>query len=152
MKFIRFHRKWVKEMNFLQVKVRINIASSEIWKQWNFKENKRTVVLIYSIFVINETCQTMNKSYQCSYLQWNPHFSNPRVPEPLDISNQTLFPLDLLLSLKLYNFTLDFSNQFAFPLYVREIGIPLYLDFLSWIFILKKYENPELVFRKYYED
>ena len=122
MKFIGFHRKWVKEMNFLQVKVRINIASSEIWKQWNFKENKRTVVLIYSIFVINETCQTMNKSYQCSYLQWNPDFSNPRVPEPLDISNQTLFPLDLLLSLKLYNFTLDFSNsRFLEPICVSPV-------------------------------
>ena len=32
------------------------------------------------------------------YMQWNPDFSNPRFPEPSDISNQTLFPLDLLHS------------------------------------------------------
>ena len=31
-------------------------------------------------------------------LQWNPDFSNPRFHEPPDISNQTLFPLDLLHS------------------------------------------------------
>ena len=31
-------------------------------------------------------------------IQWNPDFSNPRFPEPPDISNQTLFPLDLLHS------------------------------------------------------
>ena len=31
-------------------------------------------------------------------IQWNPDFSNPRFPEPPDISNQTLFPLDLLQS------------------------------------------------------
>ena len=36
-------------------------------------------------------------------IQWNPDFSNPRFPEPP-----------------------DFSNQFSFPLEVREIGIPLY--------------------------
>ena len=28
-------------------------------------------------------------------VQWNPDISNPRLPEPSDISNQTLFPLDL---------------------------------------------------------
>ena len=31
-------------------------------------------------------------------LQWNPDFSNPRFLEPPDMSNQTLFPLDLLHS------------------------------------------------------
>ena len=44
---------------------------------------------------------------RCSYgmismenfqVQWNLDFSNPRFPEPSDISNQTLFPLDLLHS------------------------------------------------------
>ena len=28
-------------------------------------------------------------------LQWNPDISNPRFPEPSDISSQTLFLLDL---------------------------------------------------------
>ena len=33
-----------------------------------------------------------------SRIQWNPDFSDPRFHEPPDISNQTLFPLDLLHS------------------------------------------------------
>ena len=45
-------------------------------------------------------------------LQWNPDFLNPRFPEPPDISNQFLFPLDLLhsSSIMIYNFTPGFSN------------------------------------------
>ena len=29
------------------------------------------------------------------FLRWNPDFLNPRFHEPSNISNQTLFPLDL---------------------------------------------------------
>ena len=42
-------------------------------------------------------------------IQWNPDFSNPRFPEPPDISNQTLFPLDLLHSSSIIS-PPDFSN------------------------------------------
>ena len=42
-------------------------------------------------------------------LQWNPDFSSPRFPDPPDISNQTLFPLDLLHSSSTDS-TPDFSN------------------------------------------
>ena len=41
-------------------------------------------------------------------IQWNHGFSNPRLPEPPDISNQTSFPLDLLhLSSIISNFADD---------------------------------------------
>ena len=47
-------------------------------------------------------------------VQWNPDFSSPRFPEPLDISNQMLFPLDLLHSSSTISppisRTLDFSK------------------------------------------
>ena len=47
-------------------------------------------------------------------LRWNPDFSNPRFHETLDISNQTLFPLDLLHSGSIISptisRTLDFSK------------------------------------------
>ena len=47
-------------------------------------------------------------------VQWNPDFSNPQFPEPPDISNQTLFPLDLLHSSSIISppiaRTLDFSK------------------------------------------
>ena len=47
-------------------------------------------------------------------IQWNPDFSKPWFPEPPDISNQTLFPLDLLHSsstiLLPISRTLDFSK------------------------------------------
>ena len=37
-------------------------------------------------------------TYLQSVIQWDPDFSKPRFPEPPDISNQNLFPLDLLHS------------------------------------------------------
>ena len=47
-------------------------------------------------------------------IQWNPDFSNPRFPEPPDISNQFLFPLGLLHSSSIISSpisqTLDFSK------------------------------------------
>ena len=58
-------------------------------------------------------------------VQWNPDFSNPWFLEPPDISNQTLFPLDLLYSSSIMSppisRTLDFSKlpitrtNFFFP-------------------------------------
>ena len=73
-------------------------------------------------------------------VQWNPDFSNPRFPEPPHISNQTLFPLDLLHSsstirpsispdnsnqfwLLWVKLTLDNSNLLKFPNHLVWISI-----------------------------
>ena len=55
-----------------------------------------------------------HKSVLKKHIQWNPDFSSPRFAEPRDISDQTLFPLDLLHSSSIISpsisRTLDFSK------------------------------------------
>ena len=55
-------------------------------------------VLIACISNCRKKPQHQNADFLVYLIQWNPDFSNPRFHEPPDISNQTLFPLDLLHS------------------------------------------------------
>ena len=64
------------------------------------------------------------------YLQSTPSNSNPLWLEPPPNSKQFSFPFRTFPRLLfLYNFTLDDSNFFLFPLKVRVIGSPLYFVF-----------------------
>ena len=57
------------------------------------------------------------------------HYSEIPISRTLIFSNPpiTRTKSRSLSSVEHCNFTPDFSNQFAFPLEVREIGIPLYM-------------------------
>ena len=53
--------------------------------------------LIKGSFLLQFFLDKMKTIYcPITILQWNPDFLNPQFPESPDISNQTLFPLDLL--------------------------------------------------------
>ena len=73
------------------------------WKKSLKTDNNSAIVL-----------ENSNRNNRQSLIQWNPDFSNPRFPELPDISNQILFPLDLLDSSSTISppisRTLDFSK------------------------------------------
>ena len=72
--------------------------------------SKKSVIIN---LMTNSSIQSV-KAFRCRAVQWKPDISNPRFPEPPDISNQTLIPLDLLHSSSIISRpisrTLDFSK------------------------------------------
>lgn len=65
-----------------------------------------------------------------THLQWNPDFLNPQFLESPNNLSQTLFFLNLLLSVKYYNLTwADFSNSWFFFNQIKglRIEVPLYI-------------------------